>query len=150
MPELIIEWIELHDATSKHDGLASTTRSECDGSSGFDGHGTIVSMSEIPSKGGYSVQKSPSWSSQSYTEPILTTEVSQTSIESIFAVVRARSPCNSTRIVEVALVTQVPTEGGVEDLVGLEGSINAIKSSDLVGHHSCPTIRELVRDLDKS
>ena len=51
----------------------------------------------------------------------------------------------------VNLTSQVVTEGGDVDFVGLEGSATTTNDSDLEGVHlPGPTIRELVGDLDKS
>ena len=51
----------------------------------------------------------------------------------------------------VNLTSQVVTEDGDEDFVGSEVSAIAHEDSDLEGvQQPCPTIRELVGDLDKS
>ena len=51
----------------------------------------------------------------------------------------------------VNLTSQVATEDGDEDFVGLEVSATAHEDSDLEGvQQPFPTIREFVGDLDKS
>ena len=51
----------------------------------------------------------------------------------------------------VALATQVVMEEKGEVLVGSKGLVTVSRSFDFEGvNHPCPTIREFVRDLDKT
>lgn len=112
---------------------------------------SFISVQEVPSVSGYHVLMSPTWPTQSPTESILSAEVSPASIEPISAVVMSQSPSNPIVSAAVSSSSQVRSEDGGEEFVGSEVLGTVPESSELEGvHHSCPTIKELVGDLDKS
>lgn len=92
-----------------------------------------------------------SWPTKLHNELILPVAVSQASIESISTLVWAQPPFDLLILAAVAPAAQVVTEEKGEVLVGLKGLVIVFGSSDFEGvNHPCPSIRELVGDLDKT
>ena len=127
------------------------------------GSSFAISVSEVSGGSGFSDPVSPSWLTQSHTVPILTEEVAQAacelSLSSSTLISASLEPAkavvlSSGDLIEnlvVNLSSLVETKGEDKESLGPEERVTVQESADVNGVlHSCPTIKELVGDLDKS